>query len=100
MYELEIERDKLTNGRYLRSHSKSRIVIILPFLTRILLMSRKMNCLRPLLTRDIWAHNIAIKRYCNKKICLSYGFQRLEREALNEPQIKVLHVLLRAYLDQ
>jgi len=28
-------------------------------------------------TRDILAHNIAIKRYCDKKIFLSHGFQSL-----------------------
>ncbi len=31
------------------------------------------------LTRDILTHNIAIKRYCNKKIFLSHGFQWLTK---------------------
>ncbi len=34
---------------------------------------------KALFTRDILAHNIAIKRYCNKKIFLSHGFHWLTK---------------------
>jgi len=34
---------------------------------------------KALFTRDILAHNIAIKRYCNKNIFLSHGSQWLTK---------------------
>jgi len=42
--------------------------------------------------------NIAIKRYCDKKKYFWAVDSYWPREALNEPQIKVLYVSLRAYL--
>ncbi len=40
-------------------------------------------------TRDILAHNILIKRYCNKKILLSHGFQWLTKVS-SQPNTKYL----------
>ncbi len=60
----------------------------LPWLSKTKVSYKKSQCnvvnacgnrmckLRALFTRDILAHNIAIKRYCDKKLLLSHGFQR------------------------
>jgi len=43
-------------------------------------------------------HNIVIKRYCDKKIFLSHGFQWQPREAIVKTQHTLCCVLFRAYL--